>query len=197
MLATIKTINMKVIVLTLIFSFVIYFQALSQTQATNSNLKDNRDNKVYKVVKIGKQTWMAKNLSYDIKDGSWSLEMSEENRKRAGLLYSWKAAQEACPTGWHIPSKEEWQELINFVGKDKISEGALVEGSSNSTGFSAVHGGCIDMEGFFADVFAQFWTSSESGQYVWYVNLDSDQISLHKKDCKEWAGFSIRCIKND
>jgi uncharacterized protein (TIGR02145 family) len=143
---------------------------------------------------------MAENISYQIKDGSWPFDMIEENKEILGLLYSWDAAQEACPNDWRLPSKDDWQELIDFVGLKKISEGALVnikEGGTNSTGFNALHGGCIDLEGFWPDAFASFWTSSENEKGVWYVNLDTDTISLNQKDCKEWAGFSIRCIKID
>lgn len=196
LLGTFGNKNMNRILLTIAFVFIFQLKVLSQAQPNTSNLKDKRDNKVYKIIKIGDQIWMAENLSFEIKDGSWPLEMSEENREKAGLLYSWGAVKNACPAGWHLPKKEEWQQLINYVGKEKISEGALIKGLSNSTGFSAVHGGCIDMEGFFADVFAQFWTSSEFGEYIWYVDLDPNQVSIHKKDCKDWAGFSIRCVKN-
>jgi uncharacterized protein (TIGR02145 family) len=188
---------MKLIILFSVSSFLFYFPLSSQNDSIANHFTDSRDGRVYKLIKIGNQTWMAENLSFQINDGSWPFDLIEENREKFGLLYSWDAAQKACPIGWGLPTKDNWQALIDFVGLEKISEGALVdikEGGTNSTGFAAVHGGCIDGEGFFYDSFASFWTRSESKKGVWYVNLVTDTISLNQKDCKEWAGFSIRCI---
>ncbi|MDR2541336.1 MAG: hypothetical protein LBD11_06335 [Candidatus Peribacteria bacterium] len=33
--------------------------------------------------------------------------------KSYGNYYTWKEAQEVCPTGYHLPSKEEWQDLLD------------------------------------------------------------------------------------
>ena len=35
-----------------------------------------------------------------------------------GALYNWYAAynDKLCPTGWHVPSLDEWNILINYLG---------------------------------------------------------------------------------
>ena len=39
-----------------------------------------------------------------------------------GRIYSWNVAKEACPTGWHLPSKNEWDSLLaSLDGKQKAS----------------------------------------------------------------------------
>ncbi len=37
------------------------------------------------------------------------------NYKNYGVLYNWVAAIQACPEGWHLPSKEEWRMLIDYI----------------------------------------------------------------------------------
>jgi uncharacterized protein (TIGR02145 family) len=57
---------------------------------------------------------MAENLRYNI-EGSWCYDNDEANCQDYGRLYTWDAAKKACPTGWHLPTREEWQELVRAV----------------------------------------------------------------------------------
>jgi len=73
----------------------------------------------YKTVKIGKQVWMAENLNYETKEGSMC---QEENLcKVFGRLYDWERARTVCPKGWHLPSNEDWQTLVDFAGGKEIA----------------------------------------------------------------------------
>jgi len=114
---------------------------------------DERDGKVYKIVKIGSQTWMAQNLNYAAK-GSKCYDNKAENCAKYGRLYSWDAAMKACPAGFHVPSFAEWDTLQEFVGDEGFEAGRKLKStigwddwkgkSGNGTdeyGFSALPGG--------------------------------------------------------
>jgi len=110
-----------------------------------STFKDDRDGKSYKYVKIGEQVWMSENLNY-AESGS-CYKGDSTNCTTYGSLYKWDAAISACPSGWHLPSSEEWEILMTTVGgvstagtKLKSKSGWSNNGTDNY-GFSALPGG--------------------------------------------------------
>ena len=172
---------------------------------------DTRDKKTYKTVKIGKQTWMAQNLDYHGEDGNLGscYNNEPENCKKYGRLYDWVTAmnidtkferekldssdvkhQGVCPEGWHLPSKEEWQTLVDFAGGNDVSgkklkaksgwNGKCKKGEENirsdrmkvinntnncgtdNYGFSALPGGTINsVVSIFAGDEGYWWSSSD------------------------------------
>ncbi|MCQ2303191.1 MAG: fibrobacter succinogenes major paralogous domain-containing protein, partial [Bacteroidales bacterium] len=108
-------------------------------------LKDSRDNKTYRTVTIGDQTWMAENLNYDYNEGtakSYCYNNNPDSCAKYGRLYTWTAAMDSaavfsttgkgcgygktcsasgvvrgvCPEGWHLPSGSEFETLMKTVG---------------------------------------------------------------------------------
>ena len=113
-------------------------------------MKDARDNRFYKVTKVGSLTWMAENLNYadsvttpSLVKRQWCYDNKAGNCDKYGRLYTWAAAMDSantgcgyqanctlydsipargiCPVGWHVPSNAEWSALFNAVGSDNAA----------------------------------------------------------------------------
>ena len=176
-----------------------------ETNGEGDVLRDG-DGNVYKTVKIGKQVWMAQNLNVKTSD-SWCYDDEESNCKKYGRLYSWSAAKKACPAGWHLPSKSEFETLFGTVG-GKSKAGKMLKSKTgwNSSGngtdaysFAALPAGYRgDNESSYAEGNnAFFWSSTENGGEDAY-NLDfsySDgKAGLAGND--KILGLSVRCVKD-
>lgn len=202
---------MKHLIKFIIFGALTFFGQAIQSQ-TIDTITDTRDGQKYPIVKIGNQFWFGTNLNYLVKD-SWCYQNKEENCTSHGRLYTWFTAVKACPSGWHLPSKDEWMTLINYLGgysgSAKIGTqlksttgwyGNNIEPATNSTEFSALPGGSVRKGNQYGDggQKAYFWTSTGSSAYdAFSIKLSSSNSGIligpaqNKKD-----GNSIRCIKD-
>jgi len=171
-------------------------------------ITDSRDSQTYKTVKIGNQTWMAENLNYQPLSGnSWCYGNDDSNCNKYGRLYDWSTALTVCPTGWHLPSRQEWEALVTAAGGKETAGNALkstsgwndYNGSSgNGTdnfGFSALPGGLY--QGYFINaIYGYWWTatgSNGSNAYCRVMKNRSDDV-LDDIIGKS-AGYSVRCVQ--
>ena len=125
--------------------------------ACSESFTDARDGQSYDVVQIGSQTWMAENLNYAAVaesganasgNGAYCPDGDERNCKRMGRLYTWAAAQTACPEGWRLPTREDFVALAKAAGDTAGSAGSS---ELNGAGVSA---GSSELNGADASVFA-------------------------------------------
>jgi uncharacterized protein (TIGR02145 family) len=167
---------------------------------------DSRDGKEYKTVKIGTQIWMAENLSYDV-EGSKSYDNSPANCAKYGRLYIWEAAMAACPIGWHVPTKAEWMQLLDFAGgsltagaKLKAMDGWKNDGNgTDDYGFSALPSGSGTSDGYFSGAggYGNWWSATErftSYAYRWYMG--HSYASVLRSSNYKTNLFSVRCIQD-
>ena len=189
------------------------------------SLKDERDGKTYKTVKIGGQVWMAENLNYAGGGIGHCYEDVPENCDVAGRLYKWNVAKEVCPEGWHLPSKAEFDTLLSVVkltyDEERCSFADMFKATSgwsyggqgcDKTGFSAVPAGGKHISAYRSPEYnhaggtAYFLTSteySETSVYVMRVGADVASLSIDdyfevEGPCystKE-SGFSVRCLRD-
>jgi len=113
-----------------------------------------------------------------------------------------------CPVGWHVPDKEEWLELFNYLGGKKVAAGKMYNYkyeafATNSSLFSAKMAGFIsgyDFRREHTDWMACWWTSTEksteefSGDANWVVTFmkASKEVSLRMDD--KYNYYPVRCI---
>jgi len=136
-----------------------YYDKAIEIPASSSNSGIDNDipvpygDETYETVKIGTQTWIARNLNYNA-PGSRCYNDDPANCAKYGRLYDWVTAMSLesscystscasqisakhkgiCPVGWHIPSHAEWTVLTDFVGENsakklKAKDGGWPKGS--------------------------------------------------------------------
>jgi uncharacterized protein (TIGR02145 family) len=169
-------------------------------------LTDKRDGNIYATITIQGVTWMAENLKFKANSGAYMFDNNSNNLPYYGLLYEWKTALTVCPSGWHLPSGQEFQKLINhFEVKD-----AWRKPASDPFSFAIQLGGMQDHEGTFSemDESAYYWTSTEydtgNAEYFSYLVINKIPVTdiSRKADIEEIPGtektnkYSVRCIKN-
>jgi len=202
--------------------------AMATCAFAQGTFTDSRDGKKYKTVEIGSQIWMAQNLDYHGEDGFLGLCYGDvpknkirkpENCKKYGRLYDWEEALKACPSGWHLPSYEEWQTLVDFAGGDKVAgkklkakngwvdcgtkeidnRGRTIEGGClDAFGFSALPSGNGTEEGNFFNInkSSDWWSSTTYGEGRAY------RLSMSNNDWEvygyglggDFMLFSVRCL---
>ena len=193
-------------------------------------MTDPRDGQVYKTVKIGTQTWMAENLNYPTYE-SYCYDNEPVGCQAYGRLYLWSAAMDSagvlkndgkgkgcgygakcgvqgpvqgiCPTGWHLPSKDEFETLLSNVGADggERSNNLRSTGWKNGAdryGFSALPAGYYySYRKKFNDLGygTDFWTSTEhNSDYAYTLDILDDR-ALVNYGGKNF-GYSVRCLQD-
>lgn len=203
-------------------------------------ITDNRDEKKYATARIGGQIWMAENLKYAGKSGQFTLNKTvfypnndSRNVDTYGLLYTWNVAMNLedmecsynascnpsgsagiCPSGFHVPTKKEWEILKNgalrLITSTELETFASVLwpdiDADNTFGFSALPAGSsvrnivsgIYVIGGFGSQ-ADWWTSDkdtncfEACAKTAYMYNDTKEIILSSAETKN--ALSVRCVQ--
>ncbi len=132
-----------------------------------------------------------------------------------GGLYDWnemmnytiaEGTQGVCPLGWHIPTDVEWHTMIIYLGANAGSQmkeaginhwNAPNTGATNSSGFTALGGGCRSNLGQFTflKIDGYFWSSSEFDATTGLRRgLSYDYTIVGRTNNMKTYGFSVRCI---
>lgn len=163
---------------------------------------DKRDNQKYKWVKVGTQTWMAENLKFSTSSGYTVYNDNQNNVMKYGYLYNLETAKNACPDGWKLPTKQEFEILFkNIVKENSVLTDALLD--TTELGFNLVFGGyfVISFGGIpfnSKDKVGRYWTSSNANNdYFYYLNTDKESNSTQLKYTDSKYFHSVRCIKEN
>ena len=176
--------------------------ASSKPKDLSGYLNDSRDNKRYKIVEIGNQTWMAENLAYKTNNGCWAYDDDQSNVTKYGYLYNWETAKTVCPTGWRLPSKSEFETLLNNYGngkndkEDKKANYTALKLGGES-GFSASFGGVLTGRGKYLSIgiIGSFWSLLSNDVYALGLSIGFKRAYMGNLK-KSW-GSSVRCIQDN
>ena len=226
----------------------------NETGTTISGVKyltslSDEDGNTYQILQIGTQCWMRDNLrttefssGNSISDGTYSSTSSStpyyyypnyavdyyDNKDTYGLLYNYAAVAtgELCPTGWHVPSISEWQELRDYVasvdeykcnadgmkiakalaatsGWDTNSGGCTVGddlSANNATGFSAMPAGYYSAAGYFRFGKNACYLSSTawSMSVVDFaeISYNSSSLDVSGSHVADY-GNAVRCVRDE
>ena len=204
----------------------------SNNQIETGTVKDI-DGNIYQTVKIGTQWWMAENLKVTryrngdeipevIPNTLWenssnggycAYDDAGSNVDMYGLLYNWYAVNDSrglAPQGWHVPSIEEWDILVDYLGGFSVAGGKMKEegtlhwlepnaGATNESGFTGRPGGYRWDSGRYMSLrmLARFHSSTAYdntrawGRYLYFEDARISYLQLDKN-----YGFSVRCVKD-
>ncbi len=161
----------------------------SFTEPTPTSFTDPRDGQEYPVVSIEGQTWMGRNLAYKI-TGS---KCNENKCEQYGRYYTYKMAQNACPKGWKLPSKSDWDKLINTLGGPQNAYPNLTSGKLNIN-LNGYFFNDTALEGF-AD-YGYLWTSTqEENDKAICLWLNKYEQSALQFGSNKQHYRNVRCIK--
>ena len=194
----------------------------------------DQDGNTYKTVQIGDQVWMAENLKVThYRDGTaiptghddsdWSnlstdayavYGNNESNADTYGYLYNWYAVDDSrniAPEGWHVPTDDEWQILVDYLGGESIAGGKMKEAgtshwdspnvdATNESGFTALPGGYRDGgSGYYGSMGdgGGFWASTGGGSgAAWGRGLGYGGSDVDRGIGGKRGGFSVRCLRD-
>lgn len=192
---------------------------------------------------LGTQTWMAYNLNLgtmingntNMADNSilekYCYNNDAENCTIYGAQYQWDemmqytttpGTQGICPTGFHLPTDDEWKTLEIHLGMTQAqadgvayrgtnqgsqlasidtlwNDGALIQNSAfGMSGFAALPGGARNTSGSFfskSDA-ALYWSSSENGVEAYYRVIAKSSSKVSRNDIPKERGYQVRCIED-
>lgn len=192
----------------------------------------------YQTVQFGNgQLWMAENLRtsrysngdvipevvidnnwHDLSTGAWSrYEHYSEYENIYGKLYNWYSVNDSrnvCPIDWHVPGKEEWMTLIDFLGGEGVAGGKIKtagaewtqpnEGATNESGFTGLPSGYRANWGSFygLNTGGSWWSSSSAppvnafNQLAWFVRVGNLSQDVRVDYLDRTSGHAVRCLKD-
>ncbi|MFM8917493.1 MAG: FISUMP domain-containing protein, partial [Bacteroidota bacterium] len=206
------------------------------------------DGNTYNTVQIGTQEWMQENLKTTkykngdviptgLNNGQWEITTtgawayynnSSQYNNPYGKLYNWYAVADprgVCPTGWHVPTDSEWNQLVKYldpqadttiIGYQSQIAGGLMKsvgdlqsgtglwqspntGGTNISGFTGLPGGYRNVLGNYNLIgyYGFWWSSSESSTISpWLRYLYYTDAGVNRNGNNKRVGLSVRCLRD-
>ena len=154
----------------------------------------------FKTITIGKQIWMTENYAAQMPK-SWYYDRDSVKNQKYGQLYFWSSAMSGAPRGWHLPSLDDWQQLIDNFGGDSTAAPKLFAGGASGLNLLAVghRSANITPDEMFdlKDQFGYYWTSTPQGENTAYaIELRKRVNYVVKNHFRRANGFSVRYVRD-
>ena len=196
---------------------------VKQRKLDYGSLTDPRDGQTYKTVKIGEQVWMAENLNIAT-EKSYCYRNDTSSCRKYGRLYSLAIANKVCPTGWHLPKKDDFETLIETVGgapnaqrlkstSGWIGDKGKSDNGTDDFGFSALPAGLYSEDNSVGDYsydigdMTLFWSTGmpeNDSAYAMTIHTGDEYSEfLFVMNAESFlsssknVAFSIRCLQGD
>ncbi len=169
------------------------------------SLTDTTDGGRYRTILVGDRTWMAENLRRPIA-GSVP---DPTGDGRYGRYYSHQEALAACPEGWHLPTRNEWE--VAYAKAGGYGAGLGTEGDvlkspwgwptasaagDDRLGFRVLPGGSLlagsSLPGSVGEA-AMFWASDSNGSMASQTQMDSSGGHFFQERSR-LDRLTVRCI---
>ena len=209
-----------------------YWTNLGMTNGFSGSVID-MDGNVYPTVRIGAQEWMVRNLKVThylngdpipnvpntgdwigLLTGAYCFYGNSDTASTVpfyGLLYNWYAVNDSrsiCPSGWHVPTYQDWTSLTSYFGGTSMAGSAMKTasqwiapniGNRNTSGFSAYPAGYRSDYGAFLTLgsLGSWWSGTAYlSDYAYSCYLYNTTAEMNYIYESKNVGNSVRCIKN-
>jgi uncharacterized protein (TIGR02145 family) len=223
---------------------LIFNTALGQIYTQGNGVTDI-DGNSYSTVVINGQEWMQENLNtskfsngdpidnvtdgptwYTLTTPAWAFYNNDNIYEQYyGRIYNWYVVNDGrnvCPTGWHVPTDNEWKSLEIYLGMTQaqadntswrgVDEGVKLKSDfgwnsngngTNESGFIGLPGGRRNPNGNFSDLGnqAMWWTSTGNGSLPYQNAYERRLMSIYDKiyriGTSVKGGAYIRCLNDN
>lgn len=200
---------------------LVAFAVLAEESKTTRG-KASNPARTLKTTTVGTQQWMAENLNvstfrsgdpipeakttadwlaaYRSESPAWCYYNNDPtNGEKFGKLYNWYAVNDPrglCPTGWHIPTDQEWQSLVTAYG----GMSAAFDKLKKADGFAARAAGARwfkDASFNHMGVITFWWSASKNDKWnAWYHAMHFGLRQVGRDNGGMNTGHSVRCMKD-
>ncbi len=205
--------------ISIINTFVITFFATATCFGQSTPGVENASRKN---IEVGNQIWTTENLNvshfrngdvipeaktikewldcYSISSPAWCYyDNDPKNGEKHGKLYNWFAVNDSrglAPKGWHIPTDNEWQEVITSYG----GMNSAFEKLKKTEGFAGIPSGARDFKSGTFNHFGNitfWWSASKNDKWnAWYHAIHFGYKQTARDNGGMNAGHSVRLVKD-
>jgi uncharacterized protein (TIGR02145 family) len=187
-----------------------------QTYGTVADIQGN----IYTTIQLGNQIWIRENLKVTLLNDGTEIKRVDDvvtwfflsepvycwyNKVDLdtvyGPLYNWLAVNtnKLCPSGWHVPSWNDWMSLIDYFGGVAYRMSTTATKMKNEvTGFAPLYGGELSNNNFVGrNDIAKWWSSTpDPGGSISHA-LGLSRTNGIYFQLNQWCdGLSVRCVKD-